>query len=163
MAGKGAGRISAGIVLYRERVGVLEVLLGHPGGPYFVHKDEGHWSIPKGEVDDGEDDLRHVALREFEEEVGQPVGVDADGLLELGDIVQKGGKRVVAWAAAGDLDPATAHSNTFELEWPPRSGRRIEVPEIDRVDWFGPDDARRYIKPTQIPLLDRLEALLARD
>jgi predicted NUDIX family NTP pyrophosphohydrolase len=160
---KPAGRVSAGIVLYRRRDGVLEVLLGHPGGPYFARKDEGHWSIPKGEVDDGEDDLRLVALREFEEETGQPVGVAPEALLDLGDIVQKGGKRVVAWAAEGDLDPAAARSNTFELEWPPRSGRRIEVPEIDRVDWFGPADARRVIKPTQIALLDRLEAMLGRD
>lgn len=157
---KPAGRVSAGIVLFRRRGGVLEVLLGHPGGPYFARKDEGHWSIPKGEVDDGEDDLRLVALREFEEETGQSIGVAPEALLELGDIVQKGGKRVVAWAAEGDVDPAAARSNTFELEWPPRSGRRIEVPEIDRVDWFGPADARRVIKPTQIPLLDRLEELL---
>ena len=101
---KPAGRVSAGIVLFRRRGGVLEVLLGHPGGPYFARKDEGHWSIPKGEVDDGEDDLRLVALREFEEETGQSIGVAPEALLELGDIVQKGGKRVVAWAAEGDVD-----------------------------------------------------------
>ena len=153
-------RVSAGIMLYRLRDGVVEVLLGHPGGPYFTTKDEGHWSIPKGEPD-GEPDLRVVARREFEEETGSPILVDDDALVPLGDIVQKGGKQVVAWAVAGDLDPATAQSNTFALEWPPRSGRMIDVPEIDRVDWFDPAAARRVIKPTQIPLLDRLEAYLA--
>lgn len=155
-------RISAGIVLYRHRDGVLEVLLGHPGGPYFAAKDAGHWSIPKGEAE-GDEDLRDVALREFEEETGSPVGVPPDDLIALGDIVQKGGKRVVAWAAAGDLDPETATSNTFALEWPPRSGQTIDVAEIDRVAWCDPIEARRLIKPTQIPLLDRLEAFVTGD
>ncbi|HEX6869275.1 MAG TPA: NUDIX domain-containing protein [Candidatus Limnocylindrales bacterium] len=157
-------RISAGILLYRRsNDGELEVLLGHPGGPYFTRKDAGYWSIPKGEVDDGEDDLREVALREFAEETGHPLDVSHDALIPLGEIVQKGGKTVVAWAVEGDLDPAAAHSNTFALEWPPRSGQTIDVPEIDRVAWCTPEGARYLVKPTQIPLIDRLEAHLARD
>jgi predicted NUDIX family NTP pyrophosphohydrolase len=153
-------RISAGILLYRLRGAELEVLIGHPGGPYFAHKDAGYWSIPKGEVEPGET-LLDVALREFEEETGSPVSGPRDALIPLGDIVQKGGKQVVAWAAEGDLDPAAARSNTFTIEWPPRSGRSMEVPEIDRVAWCVPDEARRLIKATQIPLIDRLEAVLA--
>ena len=155
-------RISAGILLYRYRDGDLEVLIAHPGGPYFAAKDEGYWSIPKGEVEEGEA-LLDVALREFEEETGSPVEAPLDTLIPLGDIIQKGGKQVVAWAALGDLDPATARSNTFPLEWPPRSGRMIDAPEIDRVAWLSPDDARRTIKASQIPLIDRLEATLAGD
>jgi predicted NUDIX family NTP pyrophosphohydrolase len=153
-------RISAGILLYRSRDGALEVLLGHPGGPYFVRKDAGHWSIPKGEVEPGEA-LVDVALREFAEETGSPIVVPADALIPLGEIVQKGGKHVVAWAVEGDLDPATALSNTFPLEWPPRSGTFVDVPEFDRVAWLLPDEARRLVKSTQIPLIDRLVALLA--
>ena len=152
-------RVSAGILLYRSRDGALEVLIGHPGGPYFTRKDAGYWSIPKGEVEPGEE-LFSVALREFEEETGSPVEADAASCIPLGEIVQKGGKRVVAWAAAGDLDPATARSNTFSLEWPPHSGRFAEVPEIDRVAWLSPAEARRFIKATQIPFIDRLEAAL---
>jgi predicted NUDIX family NTP pyrophosphohydrolase len=154
-------RRSAGIVLFRRSPagGEPEVLLAHPGGPFFAKRDEGHWSIPKGEPDDAEEDLLKVARREFEEEVGHvaPAGL-ADGSppLELGTIVQKGGKVVHAWAIEGDLDPATAVSNEFEMEWPPRSRRRQVFPEIDRVDWFGPDEARRRLKPTQIPFVDRL-------
>lgn len=156
-------RISAGVLLYRRTAdGALEVLLGHPGGPFFARKDAGHWSIPKGEVDDGEADLRDVALREFAEETGHVLDVSHDDLLPLGEIVQKGGKTVVAWAVEGDLDPDRAHSNTFPLEWPPRSGRTVDVPEIDRVAWCTPDAARALVKPTQIPLIDRLEAILVR-
>ena len=153
-------RVSAGVLLYRYREGSLEVLIAHPGGPYFATKDAGYWSIPKGEVEEGEA-LMDVALREFEEETGSPVTADPSTFIDLGDIIQKGGKQVVAWAAEGDLDPATAHSNTFSLQWPPRSGRFVDVPEIDRVAWLGPDDARRFVKETQIPLIDRLEAALA--
>ena len=157
-------RLSAGILLYRRSDGgALEVLLGHPGGPYFARKDAGYWSIPKGEVDDGEDDLRDVALREFAEETGHPLDVSHDALIPLGEIVQKGGKTVVAWAVEGDLDPAAAQSNTFALEWPPRSGQMIDVPEIDRVAWCDPEGARYLVKPTQIPLLERLETHLASD
>jgi len=154
-------RVSAGILLYRFLDGALEVLIGHPGGPYFARKDQGYWSIPKGEVETGEEFLA-VALREFEEETGSAVAADAASFIPLGEIVQKGGKRVVAWAAEGDLDPATARSNTFSLEWPPRSGRSVEVPEIDRVAWLSPAEARRFIKATQIPLIDRLEVVLSR-
>ena len=155
-----AKRISAGIVLYRYdgAPGSLEVLLAHPGGPLYRNKDAGHWSIPKGEVD-GDEALLEVARREFEEETGHPV---PDGpAIALGSIVQKGGKTVYAWAVQGTLDPDTARSNEFEMEWPPGSGRRRSFPEIDRVAWFPPDEARRIVKPTQIPLLDRLEETLA--
>ncbi len=150
-------RRSAGILLYRRRAGRLEVLLAHPGGPLYATRDEGHWTIPKGEPD-GDDDLLAVARREFEEETGHPA--PAGEPIELGSIQQKGGKVVHGWALEGDLDPATAHSNTVEMDWPPRSGRRITIPEIDRVEWFTPAEARRRIKATQIPLLERLEAAL---
>jgi predicted NUDIX family NTP pyrophosphohydrolase len=151
-------RVSAGILLYRRRDGALEVLLAHPGGPYFAARDEDIWTIPKGEVEPDEA-LYDVALREFEEETGHPV---PDGSpIQLGSIVQKGGKVVHGWALEGDLDPVAAFSNTFPLEWPPRSGLTILVPEIDRVAWFDGTEARRHIKTTQIALLERLEAALA--
>jgi predicted NUDIX family NTP pyrophosphohydrolase len=150
-------RLSAGILLWRRTPsGGLEVLLAHPGGPFFTHRDLDAWSIPKGEAHPGED-LADVARREFEEETGHPV---RGPLVPLGEIVQKGGKRVVAWAVEGDLDPAAATSNTFPLEWPPGSKRTIEVPEIDRVEWFDPVEARRRIKERQIPFIDRLEVQL---
>ena len=148
-------RTSAGILLYRRSSGRLEVLLAHPGGPFFARKDAGHWTIPKGEVDPGEAPL-DVARREFEEETGHPA--PSGVFLDLGSIVQKGGKVVHAWAAEGDLDPAAAVSNTFELEWPPRSGRTQTFPEVDRVEWFTTDEARKRIRTTQAPLVDRLEA-----
>jgi predicted NUDIX family NTP pyrophosphohydrolase len=155
-----AVRQSAGILLFRRSSpSGVEVLLAHPGGPFFARRDEGHWSIPKGEPDDAEDDLLVVARREFAEETGHsaPAGL-ADGSppLPLGTIVQKGGKIVHAWAVEGDLDPAVAVSNEFEMEWPPRSGRRQVFAEIDRVEWFAPGEARRRLKPTQIPFVDRL-------
>ena len=153
-----APRVSAGILLYRLTADAHEVLLAHPGGPYFAKKDAGHWSIPKGEPD-GDEPLVDVARREFTEETGHPI--PAGPLLDLGSITQKGGKVVHAWAIEGDLDPAVARSNTFELVWPPGSGRTAAFPEIDRVAWFDPAEARRRIKPTQIPLLERLEATLA--
>jgi predicted NUDIX family NTP pyrophosphohydrolase len=152
-----ASRVSAGILLFRHRPTGLEVLLAHPGGPLFVKKDEGHWTIPKGEVEPDEA-LLDVARREFEEETGHPT--PNGSLLELGSIVQKGGKTVHGWAIEGDLDPQTAVSNTFEIAWPPGSGRRQTFAEIDRVEWFGLDEARRRVKETQIPLIDRLEAAL---
>jgi predicted NUDIX family NTP pyrophosphohydrolase len=152
-----ATRTSAGILLYRRNGSRLEVLLGHPGGPLFSHRDEGYWSIPKGEPD-GDEPLLEVARREFTEETGLAV---PDGqIVELGSIVQKGGKVVHAWAVEGDLDPASAVSNTFEMEWPPHSGQRAAFPEIDRVAWCGPVEARARIKAAQIPLLERLEAAL---
>ena len=159
MAGGGAKPRSAGIVLHRRGSGDgLEVLLVHPGGPLWANRDAGAWSIPKGEHADGEDPLA-AARREFEEELGSapPAGAAAD----LGEIRQKSGKRVRGWALAGDLDATGITSNTFELEWPPRSGRRVEIPEVDRAEWFGLDAAREKINPGQVPLLDRLEELLA--
>jgi predicted NUDIX family NTP pyrophosphohydrolase len=168
-------RQSAGILLFRRRAGgdgtpdgrALEVLLAHPGGPFFVNRDDGHWTIPKGEPDDGETDLLAVARREFAEEIGSAppeTGPDGDRPRSLGTIVQKGGKVVHAWAVEGDLDPDGAVSNTFEMEWPPRSGRRATFREIDRVAWFAPDEARRRLKPTQVPFVDRLlEALSGRN
>jgi predicted NUDIX family NTP pyrophosphohydrolase len=146
---------SAGILLNRPGP---EVLLVHPGGPFWARKDAGAWSIPKGELDEGEDP-RACARREFAEETGTQL---PDGALEdLGSVRQKGGKEVRAFAAAGDLDPATLASNTFELEWPPRSGRLQEFPEIDRAEWFGLDQARAKVNPAQVAFIDRLEALLS--
>jgi predicted NUDIX family NTP pyrophosphohydrolase len=152
------GRTSAGILLWRRRADRVEVLLAHPGGPFWAKKDRGHWTVPKGEIGPGEE-LVAVARREFFEETGHAV---PDGpLVELGQIRQKFGKEVVAWAARGDLDPSTAVSNSFELEWPPRSGRTESFPEIDRVEWFDLDEAARRLKPAQVPFLDRLRAALA--
>jgi predicted NUDIX family NTP pyrophosphohydrolase len=149
--------VSAGIALWRRREGRVEVLLGHPGGPYFEKKDADTWTIPKGEVEPGEQ-LLAVARREFEEETGHQV---PDGpMIELGEIRQKGGKVVVAWGTEGDLDPAEATSNTFEVEWPPRSGRMQAFPELDRVEWFDLPTAHEKIKAAQGPLLDRLSAAI---
>ena len=149
---------SAGILLYRRSPsGALEVLLAHPGGPFFAAKDAGHWTVPKGEFEPGESGW-DVARREFLEEVGHPAPDGAP--IELGEIRQKGGKLVEAWALEGELDPATAVSNTIEIEFPPRSGRRLTIPEVDRVAWFDPEAARERIKETQIPFIDRLLAAL---
>jgi predicted NUDIX family NTP pyrophosphohydrolase len=150
-------RSSAGIVLFRRPATRLEVLLAHPGGPLFQNRDAGHWSIPKGEPDENEP-LIETAQREFAEETGHPV--PEGQRLPLGSIVQKGGKVVHGWAVEGDLDPAAARSETFEMEWPPRSGATQSFPEIDRVEWFDRDEARRRIKPAQAPLLDRLDEIL---
>ncbi|MBV8997522.1 MAG: NUDIX domain-containing protein [Solirubrobacterales bacterium] len=152
-----SSRRSAGILLHRGQGDGLEVLLVHPGGPVWAKRDVGAWSIPKGEYVDGENPLA-AARREFEEELGSapPDGEAAD----LGEIRQKSGKWVHAWALAGDLDLAAVHSNTFEFEWPPRSGKLIEVPEVDRAEWFGLDAAREKINAGQVPLLDRLVQLL---
>jgi predicted NUDIX family NTP pyrophosphohydrolase len=157
-----AERTSAGILLYRWPRGAngpLEVLLAHPGGPYFAKRDLGDWTIPKGEPAGDAEPLDAVARREFAEETGTELDATAP-TVDLGSIVQKGGKVVHAWGIEGDLDPATAHSNEFEAEWPPKSGRRERFPEIDRVEWFDLDEARRRIKPTQIPLIDRLQEAL---
>jgi len=153
-----SGRTSAGILLWRRRADLVEVLLAHQGGPFWTKKDLGHWTIPKGEVEPGEE-LEAVARREFHEETGHEVG-DVP-LVELGQIRQKSGKVVFGWGANGGLDQAAAVSNTFEMEWPPRSGRIQAFPEIDRVEWFGPDEARRKLKAAQVPFLDRLQAALA--
>ena len=156
-----ASRTSAGILLFRRGDGGLELLLAHPGGPLFMRRDEGYWTIPKGEVDPDEE-LVAVARREFEEETGHP---PPEGeLVPLGSIVQKGGKVVHGWGLEGDLDPTAAQSNLFEMTWPPGSDSRQSFPEIDRVEWFDPAEARRRVKATQIPLIDRLEeALGSRD
>jgi len=147
---------SAGILLHRTRGGVREVLLVHPGGPLWTRRDAGAWSVPKGEYDDGEDAFA-AARREFEEELGlAPPDGPAD---DLGEIRQKSGKVVRAWALAGELDVGRVRSNTFELEWPPRSGRIQEFPEVDRAQWFELELAREKINPAQIALLDRLAAL----
>ena len=152
-----SGRTSAGVLLWRRRSGRLEVLLGHNGGPYFARKDEGHWTVLKGEVEPGEDVVA-VARREFAEETGHPI---PDGpMVALGQIRQRSGKVVLAWAVEGDLDPDAAVSNTFDLEWPPGSGRIQAFPEIDRVAWYTIPRARTMIKVTQAPFLDRLEAAL---
>ena len=152
-------RTSAGILLYRHLDGVLEVLLVHPGGPFFGNKDLGNWSIPKGEVDPGDSDFEQTARREFLEEVGH--AVPSGRLIDLGSIRQKGGKIVYAWAVEGDIDTATMTSNFIELDWPPFSGRKKRFPEVDKWVYFGTEQARLHIKPTQAPLLDRLEAALA--
>ncbi len=148
-----AERISAGILLFRRSRDQVEVLLAHPGGPRYAAKDAGYWSIPKGEVEPGES-LEDVARRELEEETGYRLG--SGPLTPLGEIVQKGGKIVHGWAAEGELDPDTATSNTFVVEWPAGSGRLLEVPEVDRVAWFDPDAARGAIKGPQAVFIDRL-------
>jgi predicted NUDIX family NTP pyrophosphohydrolase len=144
---------SAGILLYRVAGSAPEVLLVHPGGPYWARKDAGSWSIPKGEYEDGEDPLA-CARREFQEELG--VDVPPEELAELGSVKQKGGKVVTTWAAEGDLDADSVKSNTFTMEWPPRSGRTAEFPEIDRAGWFGIETAREKLVPAQAEFLDRL-------
>lgn len=151
------GITSAGILLYRRREGRLELLLAHPGGPFWVTKDLGHWTIPKGEVEPGED-LLDVARREFAEETGHEITGAA--FVSLGEIRQKSGKVVIAWGVEGDLDPATARSNTFTMEWPPNSGRQESFPEIDRVEWFAPTEARERLKAAQVPFIDRLVTTL---
>ena len=149
---------SAGILLYRHRDAGPEVLLVHPGGPFWARKDLGAWSIPKGEHEDGEAP-QAAARREFAEETG--TALPPGELVALGEVRQRGGKIVSAWAAEGDLDPETVQSNMFEMEWPPRSGRRQEFPEIDRAGWFALEDARERLLAAQTPFLDRLRELLA--
>lgn len=150
-----AAKRSAGILLFRQLGGETEFLLVHPGGPFWAKKDAGAWSIPKGQIED-EEEPRACAIRELEEELGQAPELDLEQLIELGSIKQKAGKVVEAWAAEADFDPATLASNTFEMEWPPRSGRQEEFPEVDRAEWFGPEKAREKILPAQAEFLDRL-------
>jgi predicted NUDIX family NTP pyrophosphohydrolase len=147
---------SAGTLVYRKRAEAIEVLLVHPGGPFWQKRDLGAWSIPKGEYADNED-AEATARREFTEETGCTI---AGEMTPLGDIRQKAGKTVTAFAAECDFDPATLASNSFEMEWPPRSGRVASFPEVDRADWFSLADAREKIFEGQRPLLDRLEVLL---
>lgn len=145
---------SAGILLYRRGSRGLEVLLVHPGGPFWKNRDAGAWTIPKGEIAEGEEAFA-AARREFREETGvQPQG-DA---MALAPLQQKGGKWVHAWAIEGDCDAAAIRSNTFSMEWPPRSGRQAEFPEVDRAAWFTADEARERILASQIPFIDELES-----
>lgn len=153
-----AARRSAGILLHRRGAGGVEVLLVHPGGPFWARKDLGAWSIPKGEVDEGEDPGA-CALREFAEETG--TRLPAGALEDLGSVKLSSGKVVLGFAVGGDLDAATIESNTFDVEWPPRSGRTQAFPEVDRAEWFGLDAAREKLNPAQAAFVDRLEALLA--
>ena len=149
-------RVSAGLLMYRRAGGKLQVLLAHPGGPFFRHKDEGAWSIPKGEVGPGEYPLA-AAVREFGEEIGvAPTGP----FLALIPVKQKRGKLVHAWAFEGDCDRSSISCNTFTIEWPPRSGRHEEFPEVDRAGFFGPDEARRKVNAGQVPLIDELERIV---
>jgi predicted NUDIX family NTP pyrophosphohydrolase len=144
---------SAGILLYRVVGDAPEVLLVHPGGPFWARRDAGAWSIPKGEYEEG-DDPRGCALREFCEETGSEL--PPGKLIDLGSVKQKGGKVVSAWAAEGEIDADAVSSNTFTMEWPPRSGRMAEFPEIDRAGWFGMGAAREKMVPAQAEFLDRL-------
>ncbi|HUT88115.1 MAG TPA: NUDIX domain-containing protein [Thermoguttaceae bacterium] len=149
-------KTSAGLLMYRVRGGTIEVLLVHPGGPFWRKKDEGAWSIPKGEVESGEE-LLATARREFHEELGLEA---AGSFIPLTPIRQKGGKVVHAWAFEGDCDPAAIRGNTFTMEWPPKSGRAKEFPEVDKAAFFDLEAARRKINPAQAALLDRLDRLL---
>jgi predicted NUDIX family NTP pyrophosphohydrolase len=149
---------SAGILLYRDRAGgppAREVLLVHPGGPFWARRDDGVWSIPKGEYDEGEEPLA-CALREFEEELGSALEPGGE-LVALGEVRQRNRKLVTAWAAEGDLDASAVRSNTFTMEWPPRSGQTQEFPEIDRAEWFTLARARGKLIEAQVAFLDRLE------
>lgn len=150
-------KVSAGLLAYRLDGDNIEFLLVHPGGPYWQNKDEGVWSIPKGEFDPDAEEPLSAALREFKEELGHepPPGP----YTSLGEVTQKAGKRVLAWAAHGDLDPTTVVSNTFTIEWPPKSGQTTEFPEIDRAAWFKLQEAKTAINPAQIPLLERCLAV----
>jgi predicted NUDIX family NTP pyrophosphohydrolase len=150
---------SAGVLLHRDRDGRTELLLVHPGGPLWTKRDEGSWSAPKGLYDPETEDALSAARREFEEETGQPA---AGEFADLGVIRQPSGKRVRLFALEGDFDVAALRSNTFEMEWPPKSGRRAAFPEVDRGAWFDLDTARRKIVRVQVAFLDRLAALLPR-
>lgn len=157
---KSSSRKSAGLLMYRFNNGVLEVLLAHPGGPFFRSKDSGHWSIPKGEPDDNEE-LLEAAKREFKEETG----LESEGeYIALGEILQKGGKTVYAWGVKGDISLNYTHkSNTFETEWPPKSGKKMLFAEIDKIEFFPLNKAKIKIKEAQIPLIERLEELLEKN
>lgn len=150
-----ATKRSAGILLYRHNGGEIEFLLVHPGGPFWVKKDAGAWSIPKGQIEDEEEPCA-CAIRELKEELGPAPSLEADELIELGSIRQRAGKVVEAWAAAGEFDPAALDSNTFRMEWPPKSGSEQEFPEVDRAEWFDLATAREKILPAQAEFLDRL-------
>jgi predicted NUDIX family NTP pyrophosphohydrolase len=146
---------SAGILLFRRDGGEVRFLLVHPGGPFWTRRDAGAWSIPKGGIE-GEEEPRACAIRELEEELGAAPELDPGELIELGQVKQKAGKVVEAWAAEGEFDPAALASNTFAMEWPPRSGKRQEFPEVDQAEWFDLEAAREKILPAQAEFLDRL-------
>jgi predicted NUDIX family NTP pyrophosphohydrolase len=150
---------SAGILMYRGTPEARELLLVHPGGPFWANKDLGAWSIPKGEYEDGEDPLA-VAIREFTEELGRRPMSGPTKFLSLGELVQPSHKIITAFAVEGAFDPATLKSNPFAMEWPPNSGKQQSFPEVDRAEWFAPDDARRKILPGQAAFIDRLLARL---
>jgi predicted NUDIX family NTP pyrophosphohydrolase len=154
---------SAGILLYRRFGDGPEVLLAHPGGPYWRQQDYGSWSVPKG-IAEGDEALDAVAAREFEEETGFQLAAVARHPerrpVDLGEVTLKSGKTVRAWAVEGDLDPELAHSNEIEIEWPPRTGRKLRIPEVDRVAWFRLGEARERFHPAQAAFVDRLQALL---
>lgn len=150
-------KLSAGLLMYRIVDDAVQVLLVHPGGPYFRNKDDGAWSIPKGEIEPDEDALE-TAKREFQEELGIAA---AGPLIPLSPVKQKGGKVVHAWAFEGECDTTAVRSNTFAMEWPPKSGKQVEFPEIDRAEFFDLDTARRKINERQVGLLEELEELLA--
>ena len=149
---------SAGILIYRGSGPELRLLLVHPGGPFWAKKDEGAWSIPKGEYDAEEEPLA-CAIREFEEELGRRPQA-AGAFLDLGELVQPSGKVVTAWGVEGDFDPSALKSNLFEMEWPPKSGRVQAFPEVDHAQWFTSAEAKAKILPGQAPFIDRLLALL---
>ncbi len=153
-------RISAGLMMYRIKQGKLEVLLVHPGGPFFKNKDMGVWSVPKGEPDDNEDALFSTALREFEEETGiKPEGTN---YIPLGSIQQRGGKTVHAWAFEGDMKEGfEPKSNTFKREWPPNSGKYMIFPEADRIEFFESETAKKKIKDRQVEFIERLQSVLS--
>ena len=151
-------KLSAGILMYRRSARGIELLLAHPGGPFWAHKDQGAWSIPKGEYGEDEDPLA-AAKREFAEELGS--ALPARPLLKLGAIKQPSQKVITAFAVEGDFDPATLASNRFELEWPPKSGRKQSFAEIDSARWFAPEEAREKILPGQAPFIDRLPEYLS--
>ena len=152
-----SARRSAGLLMYRRRAGVLEVLLVHPGGPLWAGRDLGAWSIPKGELDDLSEEPLAAARREFAEETGFASGTH---WTPLGEARQQGGKLVMAWAFEGDADPAALVSNTFEMEWPPHSGRRQRFAEIDRAGWFTLESARLHLNVAQVVFLERLQAIV---
>jgi predicted NUDIX family NTP pyrophosphohydrolase len=156
-----ATKRSAGILLYRFNGAGPEFLLVHPGGPFWAKRDEGAWSIPKGEIEPGEE-TRACALRELGEELGPAPALAPEELVDIGSVRQRSGKVVEAWAAEGEFDPAALDSLSFAMEWPPRSGREREFPEVDRAGWFGAEQAREKILPAQEPFIDRLLELLGK-